>query len=208
MTTYLYVKTHTITGLKYLGQTKKPDPHKYRGSGKRWLNHLGVHGNHYTTEILKECEHTAMVQFWGQYYSDLWNIVESDEWANLKPETGDGSKGLKWNENQRRAQANKVIWNKGLTKETDHRVKKYGESSSETFRLIPRKSHNKGKTGGTNSQKGISKPYILGDNNPARRPEVQEKIRQALKGKPKSPEHLAKIKETKARKKAGIAPAL
>lgn len=34
------------------------------------------------------------------------------------------------------------------------------------------------------------------------RPEVQEKIRQALKGKPKTPEHIAKIKETLARKKA------
>jgi len=171
MTTYLYVKTHTITGLKYLGQTKKADPHKYRGSGKRWLNHLGVHGNHYITEILKECEHTAMVQFWGQYYSDLWNIVESDEWANLKPETGDGSKGAKWNENQRRAHANKIVWNKG-----------------------------KGKP-------KIKKGRLFGDNNVSKRPEVKEKIRQALKGKSKSPEHIAKIKETLARKKAGIAPA-
>ena len=90
MITYLYVKTHTITGLKYLGKTIQKDPHKYKGSGTYWCNHLRKHGATYTTEILKECEDPAMVNFWGQHYSDLWNIVQSDEWANLKPETGTG----------------------------------------------------------------------------------------------------------------------
>jgi hypothetical protein len=42
---------------------------------------------------------------------------------------GDGQPGRKWNENQRRAHANKIIWNKGLTKETDPRIKAYGDSS-------------------------------------------------------------------------------
>ena len=88
MITYLYVKTHTISGLKYLGITQQSDPHKYRGSGKRWLNHLRKHGVTYTTEILKECEHPAMLQFWAQHYSDLWNVAKDDCWANLMPETG------------------------------------------------------------------------------------------------------------------------
>ena len=88
MITYLYVKTHTISGLKYLGITRQSDPHKYRGSGKRWLNHLRKHGATYTTEILKECEHPAMLQFWAQHYSDLWNVAKDDRWANLMPETG------------------------------------------------------------------------------------------------------------------------
>jgi hypothetical protein len=35
---YLYVKTHNITGLKYLGYTSRKNPHKYTGSGTRWLN--------------------------------------------------------------------------------------------------------------------------------------------------------------------------
>ena len=47
---YLYVKTHNVTGLKYLGQTKR-NPITYKGSGKRWNNHLNVHGNNVTTEI-------------------------------------------------------------------------------------------------------------------------------------------------------------
>jgi hypothetical protein len=115
---------------------------------------------------------------------------------------GDGFAGGKWNENQRRAQANKVIWNKGLTKETDARVAAYGKSVSERKIRDPKTPWNKGKTGGTNPTKGIPKPHQCGENNPSKRPEVQDKIRQALKGKPKSPEHIAKIKETLARKKA------
>ena len=87
------MKTHTITGLKYLGKTTSKDPHKYSGSGKYWKRHLKKHGNLYTTEILKECQHPALVKFWGQYYSDLWNVVESDEWANLVPEEGQGMSG-------------------------------------------------------------------------------------------------------------------
>jgi hypothetical protein len=56
MTIYLYVKTYSKTGLKYLGQTSSNDPHKYPGSGMYWKSHLKKHGLDYTTEILKECQ--------------------------------------------------------------------------------------------------------------------------------------------------------
>lgn len=90
MTIYLYVKTHLITGLKYLGQTSAKDPHKYPGSGTYWRLHLEKHGYSYNTQILKECQAKDEVKDWGTYYSNLWNIVESNEWANLKIESGDG----------------------------------------------------------------------------------------------------------------------
>lgn len=86
---YLYVKTHNKTGLKYLGKTST-DPYKYRGSGVRWTNHLNIHGDDVSTEILKECQTNEEVRQWGEHYSTLWNVVKSDEWANLKAETGDG----------------------------------------------------------------------------------------------------------------------
>lgn len=60
------------------------------GSGKYWKLHLAKHGEDVHTEILRECKDYDEVKEWGLYYSNLWNIVESDEWANLKPETGDG----------------------------------------------------------------------------------------------------------------------
>jgi len=92
MTIYtIYVKTHKITGLKYLGFTTKQDPHKYHGSGKFWKRHLAKHGYDYNTEIIRECHSNEEVKEWGSYYSNLWNIVESHEWANLKPETGSGA---------------------------------------------------------------------------------------------------------------------
>jgi len=100
MITYLYVKIHNVTGLKYLGKTTSTDPHKYPGSGKYWKNHLYKHGFDYTTEILKECETAEEVKIWGKYYSELWNVTKSNEWANLKPENGDGGfSGSRWYNN-------------------------------------------------------------------------------------------------------------
>lgn len=89
MIIYLYKKTHSITGLSYLGKTTQ-DPMKYKGSGTYWLRHLKTHGNTVTTEILRECSTTDEVTKWGIYYSNLWEVVSSSSWANLKPESGDG----------------------------------------------------------------------------------------------------------------------
>jgi predicted DNA binding protein len=49
------------------------------------------HGYDVTTVILKECETNEEVKKWGLYYSKLWNIVENKSWANLIPESGEGS---------------------------------------------------------------------------------------------------------------------
>lgn len=70
MTIYLYVKTHLITNLRYLGKTTAKDPHKYTGSGVYWRLHLKKHGYLYKTEILKECNSKEEVRSWGLYYSD------------------------------------------------------------------------------------------------------------------------------------------
>jgi hypothetical protein len=86
---YLYVKIHNITGLKYLGKTVQ-DPFVYNGSGKRWLNHLKKHGVDITTEILFQTEDKDIFKQKAIYYSNLYNIVESDDWANIRPEEGDG----------------------------------------------------------------------------------------------------------------------
>ena len=87
MTIYLYKKTHS-SGIQYLGKTTK-DPFKYSGSGKVWKELLAEDSTH-STEILKICQNKQELYFWGKYYSELWNIVNSDKWANLVPETGGG----------------------------------------------------------------------------------------------------------------------
>ena len=86
---YLYVKTHNITGLKYLGQTIR-DPYKYRGSGKFWIRHIKKYGYDVSTEILLETTSKEQLTERGIYYSTKYNIVSSNQWANLKEETGDG----------------------------------------------------------------------------------------------------------------------
>jgi len=90
MTIYLYVKTHRKTGLKYLGKTTQ-DPYLYFGSGIYWTDHLKKHGYDVDTEILLECDNNDEIKRWGLHYSELWNVVESNDWANLKPEEGDGN---------------------------------------------------------------------------------------------------------------------
>lgn len=85
----LYVKTHKVTGLKYLGKTEK-DPYTYSGSGIRWKRELNKYGNDVETEILFQSESFEDIREKGLYYSELWNIVESDDWSNLIEENGSG----------------------------------------------------------------------------------------------------------------------
>jgi len=88
--TYLYVKTHNKTGLKYFGKTTAKDPYKYNGSGVRWRRHLNKHGVDLTTEIIgyfldeEECKNVAIM------FSKENDIVKSKNWANLKEESLDG----------------------------------------------------------------------------------------------------------------------
>lgn len=87
---YLYIKTHSVTGLKYLGYTSSKNPHKYPGSGIYWNLHLKKHGYTWTTEIVKECSSKEEIKNWGQHYSNLWDVVNSNEWANLVEEKASG----------------------------------------------------------------------------------------------------------------------
>lgn len=88
---YLYIKTSPF-GLKYLGKTTK-NPHTYMGSGKIWKRHLIKHKltfNDITTEIILETENIDDLVKKGIEISEYYNVVESDEWANLRLESGDG----------------------------------------------------------------------------------------------------------------------
>jgi hypothetical protein len=93
---YLMVKTHKITGLKYLCQTSKQDPYNYCGSGIDWKKHLDEFGYQVNTEILTECHTKEELNTQGRYYSIFYKITTSVDnygnriWANRIPETGGG----------------------------------------------------------------------------------------------------------------------
>ena len=100
---YLYVKTHNKTGLKYLGKTKK-DPYKYQGSGKYWRRHIKKHGYDVNTEIILVTDDIEILKENGIYYSNLWDIVDSPDWANYRPENGDGGDTSKFIDYKKRTE--------------------------------------------------------------------------------------------------------
>jgi hypothetical protein len=151
---YLYLKTHNKTGLKYLGKTIAADPHAYSGSGTIWLRHLEKHGYDYTTQILLATEDKNEIAKTGIYYSELWDIVNSNEFANLMIEQGQGG-----------------AWNKGLTN-SDPRVRKNSENMSKAKRKA-----------GFYKTCAKYLPHPKGDKNPAKKPEVRSKLSSIAKSR-------------------------
>lgn len=214
---YLYVKTHNETGLKYLGKTKNPNPYKYPGSGKRWTYHLKKHGYNVDTVILKECASNEEVREWGLYYSKLWNVVEDTNWANIKPENGDGgihSEETKHkisiaNTGQTRSAASKEkmsIASRGKEKTDLHR-KKLSEarlanpSPGNTGKVHTEETKEKMRQVALNMSAETKQKMSLAKKGKPLSEEHCEKVRLALTGKPKSEEHKRKLREAKRRKK-------
>ena len=137
---YLYLKTHNVTGLKYLGKTTQ-DPFKYKGSGKKWKNHIKKHGNDVTTKILGAYNTIDEFKLCSLSISDKYDIVNSDEWANLRPENGDGCDTSSY------IDYSKINHGKGLTYE-----QRYGKEKAEELKKLRSKtlgknsSARKGKT--------------------------------------------------------------
>ena len=101
--TFLYIKTHNKTGLKYFGKTIRKDPYKYKGSGTYWMRHIKEHGYDVTTVVLNKgrpYEDEHLMKIVALAFSTKHNIVDAKDemgrkiWANLIPESGDGVKGI------------------------------------------------------------------------------------------------------------------
>ena len=199
MTIYnLYVKTHSITGLKYLGYTKKEDPHAYYGSGIYWKRHLKKHGYTYTTEILLKCQTVDEIKKWGPYYSTLWNIVKETDsngnkiWANEKPETGDGGSGLKSKETREKIRAANAGEKNGMYGKTHSKEARNKIKLKRAHQVVPKRSEEtKAKqrakrwyTDGVRNIKISGEPpngFISGRTLSA---EIREKFSAALRGQP------------------------
>lgn len=85
--TWLYIKQHNQTKLKYFGKTIF-DPYQYNGSGKYWKYHCKTHGDDITTLWCKLFTDRNELMAFALKFSIENNIVESTEWANLKLENG------------------------------------------------------------------------------------------------------------------------
>jgi hypothetical protein len=180
------IKTHTKTGLKYLCYTRKKDHISYKGSGKKWLEHLKENGETYNTELIFESEYFEDFKNFAVLKSFEYDIVNSDLWANLKIEEGDGGDTVsnrKWitngvqdkyivigyhlEEGWRYGRSNCVFNDKNTQKEFNNRVDQNKKSKSMSLAWETGKMDKR-----DNSKCGVS-----GDKNPSKRKEVKEKIK-------------------------------
>jgi hypothetical protein len=88
----LMIKTHNATGLKYLCYTRSEGKEysAYKGSGTLWKKHLATYGDDIVTELIYETDSYEDFKEVAISKSIEFNVVQSDEWANLKIEGGDG----------------------------------------------------------------------------------------------------------------------
>jgi hypothetical protein len=161
MTTYLYIKTHRVTGLKYFGKTVH-DPFVYNGSGSYWTKHLQKHGYDLDTEIYFSSDNIDEVKEVAERFSKEQNIVESNEWANLCPETGidggsiPGIDGLKNIIESRKSIVFSNEWREKMSKA------KLGKACPETVKskisqsMVNKPSNRLGKTNSDKHRKKIS----------------------------------------------------
>lgn len=173
--TYLYIKQHSITKKKYFGKTTR-DPYKYNGSGKVWTRHINKHGKeHIVTLWVSDLFYDTSIVDIALHFSIENNIVESNDWANLKLENGlDG--GDTWSGKSHSKESNakrsasmkgRISNKKGITgiylhsEETKNKISaaKIGRTRSEEERISMRKPKSKcicphcGQLGGSNNMK-------------------------------------------------------
>ncbi len=86
----LMIKRCMNTGLFYLCKTTAVDPYRYSGSGTWWKRHIVAHQSWIVTCIIGEYDTATDLTTAGLYYSHLYDIVKSSNWANLTEERGSG----------------------------------------------------------------------------------------------------------------------
>jgi group I intron endonuclease len=163
---FLYHKESPL-GLNYLGITSQ-DPFLYKGSGKYWKLHIKKHNldsSDIKTTILFETFDKQELRAKGVYYSQLYNVVNSDNWANLIEETGEGVFRVKLSEEHKRKISES---NKGR------------KLNPETIKLIA--SKNRGRKNTEESKKKMSLARI-GKPGVKHTEETKEKLSKIKTGK-------------------------
>jgi len=87
--TQLYIKQHSITGMRYLGKTIS-DPHSYFGSGTYWRHHINMHGKEFvkTIWVSEIFTDALLLSEFAIFLSEELDVVNSKSWANLIIENG------------------------------------------------------------------------------------------------------------------------
>jgi hypothetical protein len=188
--TFLYIKKHTITGKLYFGKTIKHDKRfeEYLGSGKHWTGHIRKHGVEFI-ETIWYCLYTdidLLVEA-ALSLSNTMDIVLSESWANMTPETGLGG-GITGSKYPNRA---KISEESHLKMKESRKKADTPEFRSKYASIMANRSE---------EDKAITYKKIseAAKSRPGRKQteSTREKISKAITGKTKgrkqSPEHIAK----------------
>lgn len=188
--TYLYIKKHNKTGLKYFGRTTSNDPVTYQGSGNYWRRHLKKHGNDVSTIWYHLYDNKEIIKEEALAFSNSHNIVDSTEWANLMPEDGINGSVVGRKTKPHSEETRRKISDAHKRRTTPRIRKPQSEETKEKIRLAIK---NKGPRS-EETRKKIS----IGNTGNIVSAETREKISNASKGRkcPKSPEHRQKISNT------------
>lgn len=187
------IKTHNITGLKYLCYTQKEDYISYLGSGTKWRTHLKKYGEDISTELIFESDIYEEFKKIAIYKSLEFDIVNSKEWANKKLEEGDGGDTVsnkKWITNgiiDKYIDKNEILpenWKYGRSKCVFNDSNKQKEFNK---RVDQKNKGNAIKLAWKENRvvRDHSKCGTKGDKNPSKRKEIREKIKQWQLNKPK-----------------------
>ncbi len=186
--TYLYVKTHLKTGLKYFGKTTQ-DPFKYSGSGVHWRRHLKIHGNEHSTTIIGLFTDENDLKEASLRFSQENSIVESDEWANLKEEDGmmGGATRTGYIMTESEKEHLRQV-NLGRTFSVESRKKISEANKRRAFKIA---TTNRGRPCSEETKIKISNS-LKGNRIPS---EIREKISKTLTGRKKSEETKEKLRQ-------------
>lgn len=184
---YLYVKTHNVTGLKYLGYTKR-DVYQYSGSGIDWQSHLEEFGYDFNTTVLLQTEDKKEINDTGRFFSELWDVANSSEWANKIPETGGGSGQFRGRKH--------TIESREKMKASQKRIS-IGKKPTQACIDAARISNSKPKTAEhrANLSASLTGKSYAEQGRSGMSIEAREKLSRERKGKPRSEETKQKLRE-------------
>ena len=186
----LMIKTHNKTGLKYLCYTQSSGSlyEKYKGSGHIWKKHLKKHGDDITTDLIYETDDYDDFKRVAIEKSHEYNIVESNEWANLRLEEGTGGDTVSNRTWITDGTIDKYVykdseipegWMKGRSNCVFNDPKKQRMFGSLADFKLRGEKIKESWANGKFDHRDHSKCGTRGDDNPSKRPEVREKIRNA-----------------------------
>lgn len=160
----MLVKTHNATGLKYLCRhltDTEATCYSYLGSGVYWKRHLSKHGFDITTEILECCDTEVDARIRGRFWSEKFNVVKDQAWANLVPEEGQGGADpVKYRKKHTGWRGFKMCGEDNPSKRPEVRLK-----ISQRLKGRAKSSEHCKKISQTRKQRGIE-PWNKGKSNP------------------------------------------